>query len=165
MRILILASAILLAPLTVAQASTIQSALPNAELRGAATFRFVGLPIYEARLYTKSGAPLDWNRDFGLELKYLRSLSEAELVDSTLKEIQRMGAALPIRDQLQLCFDDVGKGDRYTAVTQGQNKISFWLNGNRTCTLSHPQISTRFMAIFLGENTRSKAFTRQLKGE
>ena len=164
MRNLILSSALLLAPMF-AQASTVESALPDAELRGAATFRLVGLPLYEARLFTKSGGPLDWSKDFRLELKYLRNLTEYDLVEGTIRELNRTGSALPVRDQLERCFNDVRKGDRYVAVSQGQNQIGFWFNGKRVCTLSHPQIKSRFMAIFLGDTTRSKSFTRKLKGE
>ncbi|MCK0141095.1 chalcone isomerase family protein [Aliiroseovarius sp. F20344] len=155
---------LLLAPVA-AQANTVESALPDAELRGAATFRFVGFPLYKARLFTQSGAPLDWNKDFGLELQYMRNLTEFDLVEGTMREFARLGSSVPVRGQLEICFDDVRKGDRYTAVSQGQNKIAFWLNGKRTCTLSHPQIKTHFMGIFLGDKTRSKSFTSKLKGE
>jgi len=154
----------LLVPVSV-QATTVKSALPGAELRGVATFRYVGFPLYEARLFTKSGAPLDWSKDFGLELKYLRNLSEYDLVESTMRELKRTGVALPLRRQLKQCYNDVRKGDRYVAVSKGQNQIEFWHNGERVCMLRHPQIKTRFMAVFLGENTRSKSFTRKLKGE
>ncbi|MBU2980469.1 hypothetical protein KO498_01465 [Lentibacter algarum] len=164
MRRLLLIAATLLVPLS-AQASTVKSALPGAELRGVATFRYVGFPLYEARLFTQSGAPLDWNKDFGLELKYMRKLTGYDLVEGTMRELNRTGPALPVRDQLQICFRDVRKGDRYVAVSKGQNQIGFWLNGTRVCTLRHPQIKTRFMAIFLGDNSRSKYFTRELKGQ
>ncbi len=155
---------LLLIPIS-AQANTVESVLPDSELRGAATFRFVGFPLYKAQLFTQSGAPLDWSKDFGLELQYMRNLTEFDLVESTMREFARLGSDLPVRDQLSTCFDDVRKGDRYTAVSKGQNKIAFWLNGKPTCTLSHPGIKSRFMGIFLGENTRSKSFTRKLKGE
>lgn len=155
---------LLLTPVS-AQASTVDAVLPDAELRGAATFRFVGFPLYKARLFTQSGTPLDWSKDFGLELQYLRNLSEFDLVEGTMREFARLGAPVPVRSQLEMCFDDVRKGDSYTAVSMGQNKIAFWLNGRPTCTLSHPQIKSRFMGIFLGDNTRSKSFTHKLKGE
>lgn len=148
-----------------ALANTVQAVLPDAELRGTATFRFAGFPIYKARLFTPSRAPLDWSEDFGLELQYMRNLKEFDLVEGTMRELARLGSAVPVRGQLETCFDDVRKGDRYTAVSNGPNKIAFWKNGRRTCTLSHPQIKTRFMGIFLGENTRSRSFTRRLKGE
>jgi hypothetical protein len=142
----------------------IAAALPGAELRGQATFRFLGLPIYQARLYTPGGEPLDWQKELALELTYLRNIPETDLIESTLQEFSRTGASLPVKDQLLQCFADVGKGDRYLAVSNGPDKIMFWRNERQTCTLSHPQIKQRFMTIFLGENTRSPSFTRKLQG-
>jgi hypothetical protein len=131
----------------------------------AATYRFIGLPLYEVRLFTRAGTPLDWSTNFALELTYLRGLTEYDLVEGTLREMKRIGASLPARAQLERCYDAVRKGDRYFAVSQGPNKIGFWLNRVQTCTLSHPQIKRGFMAVFLGDNTRSQSFTRKLKGE
>lgn len=150
---------------TLVQGSPVNANLPEAEVRGAATFRFLGLPLYQARLFTRGGAPLDWSRDFGLELKYLRNLSEYDLVEGTLREFARIGTELPLRGQLERCFADVRKGDSYVAISQGPNKVAFWLNEKPMCTLAHPQIKRRFMAIFLGNNTRSKSFARKLRGE
>lgn len=156
--------AILLCPVF-AHATPVSSVLPDAELRGQATLRFLGLPLYQARLYTPGGSALDWQKDLALELTYLRRLSQTDLVTSTLRELDRTGAPVPVRDQLVECFEDVGKGDRYLAVSNGPDEILFWRNDRRMCTLSHPQIKQRFMAIFLGENTRSPAFTRKLRGQ
>lgn len=148
-----------------AQASPVKSALPGAALRGEATFRYLGFALYDARLYTRSGARFDWNTDFALELTYRRNLTERDLVEGTLQELERTGGALPLRDQLGKCFSDVKKGDSYTAVSKGPDSLSFWLNGKRTCTLAYPGIKDRFMGIFLGENTRSRRFTSLLRGE
>lgn len=148
-----------------ANATSEATALPDAEVRGSATYRFVGFPLYKARLFTEAGAPLDWSRDFGLELEYLRNLTEKDLVEGTMREFTRLGTSLPIREQLEICFEDVRKGDRFVAVSRGQDRIAFWLNGQPTCTLTHPRIKSHFMGIFLGDNTRSKTFTQELKGE
>lgn len=147
------------------EASPIKSAIKGAELRGAATFRLLGLPLYDARLFTKSGAPLDWGKDLALELKYQRNLSEFDLVEGTMRELKRTGGGLPVRAQLEACFQDIKKGDRYLAISNGQNELKFWLNNKPVCTLAYPRIKARFMGIFLGENTRSKSFTRKLRGE
>lgn len=149
-----------------AAASSLPPELSGAQVRGEATFRFLGIPIYDARLYTKGGAALDWNEIFGVELTYRKNLTQYDLVESTMREFDRTGnTAMPVRDQLEQCFGDVKKGDRFLAVTEGPNKVGFWFNGRRTCTLNHPKATARFMGIFLGDNTRSKSFTRNLKGE
>ena len=147
-----------------AQSNVAAAALPGAEVRGTATLRFLGLPLYQARLFTVGGAALDWNQDFGIELTYLRNLTQYDLVEATLREFKRTGSALPLEAQLNTCFDAVNKGDRYLAVSNGADKVGFWRNGIRTCTLTHPQIKTRFMGIFVGDNTRSRSFTRKLTG-
>jgi len=163
MRSLALALIMCASPLF-AQGTHISKAVPNAELRGEAIFRLAGLPIYKAQLFTEFGAALDWDERFALELTYLRRLSTDDLVESTMRELNRTGPSLPLRSNFKACFQDVEKGDRFAAITSGPDKISFWLNGRRTCVLAHPKISSRFMGIFLGENTRSKSFTRRLKG-
>ena len=146
-------------------ASPLTSVLPGAELRGAATLRYLGFPLYNARLFTKGGAPLNWGADFGLELTYLRNLTQNDLVEGTMRELKRTGGPLAVRDKLNACLADVAKGDSYLAITQGPDQIGFWRNGARSCTLSHPRITARFMGVFLGDNTRSKSFTRRLRGE
>ena len=147
-----------------AQTSAVSSALPGAELRGAATFRFLGFALYKARLFTIGGAPLDWNDNFAIELTYQRNLTQYDLVEATMREFKRTSGSIPVEAQLNICFKAVRKGDSYLAVTKGASKVDFWRNGKRTCTLSYPQIKTRFMGIFVGDNTRSKTFTRKLKG-
>lgn len=147
-----------------AQSNIAAAALPGAQVRGTATLRFLGLPLYQARLFTVKGAALDWGKDFGIELTYLRNLSQYDLVEATMREFKRTGGALPLEAQLNSCFDAVKKGDRYLAVSNGADAIGFWRNGKRTCTLSYPQIKSRFMGIFVGDNTRSKSFTQKLTG-
>ncbi len=146
-------------------ASPVFGVLDNAQTRGAATFRYLGFPLYDAQLFTQGGAPLSWSRDFGLELRYRRNLTKKALVNSTLDEMKRIGRAAPVRQQLDGCFDAVSKGDTFLAVSQGPDKVSFWLNGRKTCTMAYPGITRSFMSIFVGENTRSAAFTQSLLGK
>lgn len=155
-----------LAPL-VASASPgpLQALLPEVQQRGVATFRYLGLPVYQARLFTPSGKPLDWSRDFAIELTYLRNISAKTLVQSTLQELARTGGPLPIDAALKGCFDAVRSGDRYLALSKGSNAVQFWRNGRPACTLRHPRIKQRFMAIFVGQNTRSRAFSAKLRGD
>jgi len=163
MHSLTLAIFLLISPI-VAHASSIGNILPGAQQRGEATFRFLGFPMYKARLYTDGGRAFDWQQDFALELTYQRNLTEYDLIESTLREMKRLGQTPQVEDQLALCFDDVAPGDRYLAVTDGSDRIGLWRNGRSTCTLSHPQIKRQFMSIFLGENSRSAKFTRNLRG-
>ena len=147
------------------QPSAANAAFPGASERGSAVYRYLGFPLYEARLLTKGGSAFDWNQQFGVELRYLRNLTQYDLVEGTMRELKRTGGAMNVRGKLEDCFKDVSKGDRFLAVTNGPNRLAFYLNGRQTCTLTHPQITYRFMSIFLGENTRSQRFTRNLLGQ
>ena len=134
-------------------------------LRGQATVRILGFPLYDARLYTPDGSALDWRRDFGLELTYRRALREHDLVESTVSAMRRQGNVPPARSALAECYTAVGKGDRFLAVTEGPDRIGFWFNGRRVCTLVQNGIKIGFMSIFLGENSHSPEVTRRLLGE
>ncbi|MEP1327347.1 hypothetical protein [Pseudophaeobacter sp.] len=164
MRSLLFCSCLCLAPF-VAGATQASNLPPGVEERGEATFSFLGFQIYKARLFTQGGRPLDWSQDFGLELTYRRRLSQSDLVEATLREMTRMGNALPIRDQLEKCYQPVAPGDRYLAVSDGPNRLSFWRNGVTVCTLAQDNIKARFMEIFLGKDSRSTRFTRALLGQ
>lgn len=164
MRNLFLSAVLCLAPLASA-ATPLSTALPEAEPRGQATLRYLGFQIYDAKLFTKGGAPLDWSQDFALELTYKRNLSQYDLVEATLREMARMGNAMPIRAQLETCYQAVTPGDRYLAVSRGPDQLQFWRNDRAVCTLSQKDIKAKFMEIFLGDDSRSRRFSRALLGQ
>lgn len=134
------------------------------EPRGEAAFRFLGMKLYDARLYTENGAAFDWKRDFALEITYAQRFSRDALVKSTMDEIARLGRDAPDAEVWKSCFRSVSKGHQFLAVTQGANRLDFILNGRKVCSLNYSDIARSFMEIFLGENTRSASFTRALRG-
>lgn len=148
-----------------APASQVQSLLPGAEQRGAATFRLLGLPVYQARLFTPNAAPLDWSQDFGIELIYQRRISQSDLVEATLREMERMGNPPPPAAKFATCFQEVEPGDSYLAISRGPDRLEFRLNGRKTCDLRHKGIKRDFMSIFLGPDSRSARFTQALLGQ
>jgi hypothetical protein len=160
-----LAALCLLVLPTMGAANQVQTFLPGAEQRGAATFRLFGLPVYQARLFTRNAAPLDWSQDFGVELTYKRRISQKDLVQATLDEINRMGNPAPTVSQLSTCLQDVTPGDRYLAISRGADALEFRLNGRKTCDLRAKGIKRSFMSVFLGRDSRSARFTQALLGQ
>lgn len=146
-------------------ADPLSSELKDPKQIGSGTFRFLGLSIYDAKLYTPGGTALNWSEDFGLQLTYRKNLAQKALVESTLEEMARQGNPQPTQAQLEKCFQAVSKGDSYLAISEGPNKVGFWRNGIQTCTLAGNDIKKSFMSIFLGNNTRSASFTQSLKGQ
>ena len=146
-------------------AAPIPGGLKNPQELGTATFRFLGLQLYDAKLYTPGGAAFNWDDDFGLKLTYRKSFKQKALVGSTLEEMARQGNPAPTPAQLEQCVQAVDKGDSYLAVSNGPDEVDFWRNGSKTCSLSYPGAKRAFMSIFLGSDSRSASFTRQLKGQ
>ena len=159
---------IFVAMATMASADTkpVRALIPNAEVRGTAVFRFLGLPIYDARLFTENGAPFAWSENFGLELTYRRTMSGDTIVDATMRELKRLGTQTTpdLRQDLAQCFPSVARGDRFLAIPRGSDQITVWLNDQATCDLTYPDIKYGFLEIFLGDSTRSRSFTQKLQG-
>ena len=154
----------------VAEADTVARAtVADARLLGAATMRFVGIQLYDARLYTPGGAAFDWAAPMALQLDYKRNFSRAELTAATVREMRRMEGARPdhssIGQMVDACFRDVGPGDQFVAVGSSDDEVSLWFNGTRTCTLAHAGIKQRFMGIWLSERSRSPHQSQRLRGE
>lgn len=150
----------------IAQASdALRTAFPEGREAGQATLRWLGFEVYDARVFTQNGVRATVGEPLALELTYKRKISRDVLVDTTMDEFGRSGPAPNVRGALMACFRNVQRGDRFLAVTRGTDTLDFWLNDDQTCTLTHPDVANRFMAIFLGENTRSARFTQALRGE
>jgi len=142
------------------------AALPN--LIGDVTVRWLGFPMYRATLYSEA-ARFDWQSRFALELTYIRGFDRDTLVWSTIEELKRMEGPRSdharIEQSLGTCFRDVGNGDRFVAFAESRDRVSLWFNGQRTCTMSHAQISERFLGIWLSDQARLASVSRKLRGQ
>jgi hypothetical protein len=96
---------------------------PQARQLGGGRLRFLGLRVYDARLWAPGplGAD-DWAaRPFALELVYARSLQGASIASRSLAEMRRQG---PFDDRtsarwlaaMTAAFPDVKDGDRLTGL-------------------------------------------------
>lgn len=161
-------TALLLNPASPAAGSSV-AGLSQPQKLGAATMRWLGLPIYDATLYTQGSQRFSWSQPIALELRYLRAFPASQLTKSTLDELQRIEG--PQSDHAALiaklgkCFRNVSKGDRLTAYSSASSKVSFSFNGGAPCTVSHKGVRERFLGIWLSENSRSAKLTRRLKGQ
>ena len=86
--------------------SFVQQALPAAALLGHGQMRFLGLRIYDARLWV---GPQFKAADFGdyplaLELSYHRAFKGAAIAQRSIDEIERQGELTPAQAQRWLVF-------------------------------------------------------------
>lgn len=67
--------------------------------------------------------------------------------------------------QLAGLWPDVKPGDRFTFYVDGAGQGHFWLRDKPLGSLGDPQFPAAFLAIWLADNSRDPALTRQLRGQ
>ena len=149
----------------------VASALPAADLIGAATMRFVGFEIYEARLWAAPGfAAADYpEHAFALELRYARNLDGEAITERSLTEMRRVGSfdrtqERAWREQLARAIPDVKAGDRLTGLRDAKGATRFFANGRQTAVITDPEFSRLFFGIWLSPQTSEPALRRDLIG-
>jgi len=139
------------------------------QMRGAADYRFLGLRLYSARLFTPKGQQFSWANPVALELKYDRIISRDNLVRVTLSELKRIENAYDDYDtlapKLKNCFRDVKDGDQFLAIANGADTIEFRYNDTPTCQLTHSDIRKRFLSIWLSDDSRAPKLSQRLLGK
>jgi hypothetical protein len=146
--------------------------LPAARLQGRARMRFLGLSVYEARLWVgKVPVATDWTAvPFAIEIEYARTLSGSMIAERSLTEMRRQGEiAADVAERwlatMKTLFPDVKEGDRLTGVhTPGQG-AHFFLNGSPRGAPQDETFSRVFFGIWLSPLTSEPALRSQLLGQ
>ncbi len=149
----------------------VADALPGAKLQGQGGLRFLGLRIYDARLW--SGAQpvgADWaDVPFALELQYARDLTGSKIAERSLVEMKRQGefdAATASRwlQLLERLIPDVREGDRITGINLPGQGARFCLNGQWRGDARAPVFARMFFGIWLAPQTSEPDLRRALLG-
>jgi hypothetical protein len=127
--------------------------LPGARLQGQGTLRFLGLHIYDARLWVPAALRPETveSSPLALELQYARTLRGPLIAERSLEEMRRVG--------------EVSAADGERWLTALQQLLPDVQAGDRIAGVQRPGVSTRFHfnERFLGE-VRDPAFTRLFFG-
>ena len=145
----------------------------EARLRGLARLRWLGLSIYEARLWVGDGFEPEQfeRRQLALELVYARALKGPLIAERSLDEMRR---GPPIAQEqahrwlefMKQAFPDVREGDRLTGVwLPGDQHSRFYFNGNASQALRDAGFGPRFFGIWLAPHTSQPALRQQLLGQ
>jgi hypothetical protein len=176
---LTLLPALWLAPLAHAHAAARAAAapaelageLPGARLQGSGRLRFVGLRVYDIRLWT-ARQPVgrsDWSVPLALEIEYARALDGRLIAERSLEEMRRLAPLAPEQAERWLAemtrlFPDVREGDRLTGVKQPDRGVRFFHNGRLRGEVGDPQFARRFFGIWLAPQTSQPQLREQLLG-
>jgi len=138
----------------------IRQALPEAALWGQGQMRFLGLRIYDARLWA---GPRFEAADFGayplaLELNYHRAFTGAAIAQRSIEEIERQGELTPAQAQswqkaLTAVLPDVQPGDRLTGLYQPGQGMRLWRGQQPLGAIDDAELARRFFGIWLSPRT------------
>jgi hypothetical protein len=161
---------------TVAHAQTAAPAelatdLPGARLQGSGRLRFLGLRIYDARLWM-AAQPV--GKDFGaspfaLEIEYARELKGEQIAERSLAEMRRQGdIAEPLAARwlttLKQLIPDVKGGDRITGVHLPGAGARIYLNGSLRGEPRDTEFARLFFGIWLSPRTSEPTLRDALLG-
>ena len=140
----------------------IRATLPAARLAGEGALRWLGLRIYDARLWVGPRG-LDPDRigtdAFALEISYARSLSGAAIAERSAAEIARLdlaaseGQRIGWLERMGAIFPDVRAGDRIAGVFDPRAGTRFFLNDRPIGSVADPAFARAFFGIWLDART------------
>lgn len=139
------------------------------ELQGEATTRAWGLKLFDASLWQETAGVFSFNQKFALTLVYGWRFRKEVIADSTVAEIVRVEGGQEedhknLREQLVNCIPDVRNGVRITGVAESSSKVSLYVQGQKACTMTYPNLRERFFSIWLAPTSRDKRAAKRLTG-
>jgi Chalcone isomerase-like len=145
--------------------------LPGAKLLGSGRLTFLGLAIYEARLWAGEGfkAEAYEQTPLAIELEYARTLYGKLIAERSLDEMKRAGDIKEAQAEswlatLKQTFPDVAKGDRITGVYRPGESARFFLNGKTIGEVRDAEFARRFFGIWLSPKTSEPKLRLALLG-
>ncbi len=152
--------------------SAIVAQLPEVRIRGGGELTFLGLSIYDARLYRNAGARGDCATDepFALQLTYKRRLYGQLIAARSIEEISKLGYGTPEQrarwsEALKQILPDVDDGDSLTGVNVPLRGVRFYRNGKALGTIEDRDFAQAFFAIWFDPRTSEPALRKQLLGQ
>ena len=141
--------------------AAIRAALPEATLVGGGSYRWFGLKLYDARLWTgrKTIAPDNWEAmPLALELVYARTLYGERIAKASIDEIRQLGMGTPTQqaawlDAMKRVFPDVKEGTQLVGLYQPGGATQFLRDGQPAGDIADPEFGKAFFSIWLHPKT------------
>jgi Chalcone isomerase-like len=149
----------------------LRQAQPGLRLHGEGKLRFLGLAVYDIRLWTPTDfAPERWaEAPIALEIQYARALVGKAIAERSLLEMRRQGDVPAERAerwlaQMEQLFPDVKQGDRILGVKQPGVGASFYVNGRLRGEVRDADFARRFFGIWLAPQSSEPGLRQRLLG-
>ncbi|MGN6388299.1 MAG: chalcone isomerase family protein [Burkholderiaceae bacterium] len=149
--------------------------LPQAHAAGEGSYRWFGIRVYDARLWTGPAGPVGLigaapgDAPFALELRYARDLDGRKIAEASLREMDKVAAPEPAQRDAWLArmtalFPDVHDGTRLTGIYRPGGPTVFCLDGRRFGSIDDPAFGRAFFAIWLSPRTSAPDLRAALLG-
>lgn len=145
--------------------------LPGARLQGQGRLSFLGLHVYDARLWAgNTPVAAGWPAGpLALELAYARSFKGAQIAERSLKEMKRLAEVPEARgdqwlSRMRELFPDVKEGDRIMGLHLPAVGARFFANGQLLGELRDTEFARLFFGIWLSDKTSEPALRDALLG-
>ncbi|HET9821570.1 MAG TPA: chalcone isomerase family protein [Burkholderiaceae bacterium] len=145
--------------------------LPGARLQGQGTLRFLGLHIYDARLWTQEPVrPEAVERTtLALELQYARTLRGPLIAERSIQEMRRVGDFSAEQGQrwetvMARLFPDVRAGDRIFGLQRPGDGARFVFGDRVLGEVRDAEFARLFFGIWLSPRTSEPALRAALLG-
>lgn len=145
---------------------------PDARLQGKGQLRFLGLRVYDIRLWTGARAVSeaidDWvGLPLALEIEYRRSIDGMQIAERSLVEMRRQGDIAPANAErwlavMKQAFPDVRAGDRLTGVNVPGLGARFFVNGQLKAEIRETEFARLFFGIWLSPRSSEPALRQAL---
>ena len=145
--------------------------LPGTLQAGSGELRFLGLSIYQARLWVSPAFEADnyGAHPLALELSYQRAFSAQSIAKRSLEEMRRIGPFTEVQaarwqQALQAALPDIQPGDRLVGLYRPDTGASFELRGRTVGTVADPAFARLFFGVWLSPLTSQPKLRAALLG-
>lgn len=151
--------------------SELESQIRGLGLRlvGKGDLRFLGLKVYEARLFALPQAEEATllNGPLALELHYNLRFKGEDIARRSLEEMEGLGLIDATQNdrrlaELKALFPSVEAGDRLTGVYQPKAPSPFFFNGRSIGEIRDPEFAQKFFRIWLDPKTSEPKLRQSL---
>ena len=157
------------APTAPAPPAEVQAELPGARLQGKGQMRFLGLRVYDIRLWAGAQAVgAVWSDAvLALEIEYLRRLDGAQIAERSLTEMRRQSDIPADTAQrwlllMKKLFPDVRAGDRITGLNLPGQGARFFINAQLQGEVREAEFARLFFGIWLSPRSSEPALREAL---
>ena len=137
-------------------------------VRGEAVLRFLGLKVYDVRLWTQM-KPFTHGEPFAIELVYDMAIKGKDIADRSVKEMRAQGVSDETKlrrwgDEMTKIFPDIKHGDTLIGVSIPAKEARFYNREKLIATISDPEFAKAFFDIWLSEKTSEPKVRLKLLG-